>query len=106
MALRRRGSAPLCKLVAHVLSTANARIFVRQHIGTFAPRSPSAHSAAEGVKQAAKIGAAVVGAGIGAFLTKQLAAKRQSAAIIELSNLLVRLGGESTSIAIRNCAFG
>ena len=46
--------------------------------------------AAEGAKQAAKIGAAVVGAGIGAFVTKQLAAKRQSVAIIELSNVLVR----------------
>lgn len=51
---------------------------------------PPAPLAAEGAKQAAKIGAAVVGAGLGAFITKQLAAKRQSAAIIELSNLLVR----------------
>ena len=50
---------------------------------------PLAPLAAEGAKQAAKIGAAVVGAGLGAFITKQLAAKRQSAAIIELSNLLV-----------------
>ena len=49
---------------------------------------------AEGAREAAKIGAAVVGAGLGAFLTKQLAAKRQSAAIIELSNLLVRGWGK------------
>lgn len=49
-------------------------------------------AAAEGLKQAAKLGAAAAGAALGAFLTKQLSAKRQSAAIIELSNILVQLG--------------
>ncbi|PSC73353.1 chloroplastic isoform X2 [Micractinium conductrix] len=47
--------------------------------------------APEGVKQAAKYGGAVVGAALGAFLTTQLKAKRESAAIIELANLLVSL---------------
>ena len=93
--MRRPDAAPLCNwlLCCHQPPTPASPC------GTFARRSPLAPLAAEGVKQAAKIGAAVVGAGIGAFLTKQLAAKRQSAAIIELSNLLVRWGGESTSIA-------
>lgn len=44
------------------------------------------------MRQAARVGAAAAGAALGAVLTKQLAAKRQSAAIIELSNLLVGLG--------------
>lgn len=36
--------------------------------------------------------AGAAGAALGAFLTAQLKAKRQSAAIIELSNLLVEMG--------------
>ncbi|EFN52285.1 hypothetical protein CHLNCDRAFT_139027 [Chlorella variabilis] len=48
--------------------------------------------APEGVRQAARVVAGAAGAALGAFLTAQLKAKRQSAAIIELSNLLVEMG--------------
>lgn len=61
------------------------------HGMTLLPANPPA-SPAEGLKQAAKYASAAVGAALGAFATKHLASVRQSAAIIELSNLLVGLG--------------
>jgi hypothetical protein len=47
---------------------------------------------AEGARQAAKLAAAAAGVAVGTFLTFKLKATRQSAAIIELANLLVSLG--------------
>ena len=60
---------------------------------------------AEGLKQAAKYGAAAVGAGLGAYLTTLLKAKRQSAAIIELANLLVAMPNPAalTREQVRGC---
>ena len=63
------------------------------------PASPAAHpfiprpcaATAEGLRQAAKYGAAAAGAALGAYLTTLIKAKRQSAAIIELANLLVAM---------------
>jgi hypothetical protein len=49
------------------------------------------HVVAESARQAARYAAGAAGAALGAFLTVQLRSKRQSAAIIELSNLLVSM---------------
>ncbi|KAL4860244.1 hypothetical protein ACK3TF_000429 [Chlorella vulgaris] len=56
--------------------------------GAFAAQS----LAPEGTRQAAKLAAAAAGVAVGTFLTFKLKATRQSAAIIELANLLVSLG--------------
>lgn len=50
------------------------------------------HRVAESFKTAGKAVAGLVGAAVGGFITLKLQEKRQSAAIIELSNLLVEMG--------------
>ena len=56
---------------------------------------PPCLPAAEGMRQVAKFAAGAAGAALGVAVGQSLKAKRQSAAIIELANLLVALGDPS-----------